>query len=157
MSTESMLVVAFSALVVVYAALRGCLPERWCAGVIFTGVIIDELVEAAFGARSFEGFEPSRLLLDLMQFVVFLTVALRANRLYPLGIAAAQLLSIMGSISALVVPHGWNQAYWAMTQLPLFLQLQLLALGTLAHQQRVARVGNYNCWSPTYNSRERTT
>ncbi len=85
--------------------------------------------------------------------LLFLVVALRANRMYPLGIASAQLVAVIGNVAAILVPNGWTQAYWAMTQLPIILQLSFLAFGTVAHRRRVAVVGDYNEWSPTVSGR----
>lgn len=148
MSTQSIIVATVAALVAIYAATKGGHPERWCAAIIFAGIVFDKTFEAAFGLRDFDDFDLSRLLLDSVQLFAFVGIALRANRLYPLGIASAQLLALIGSIAALVVHEGWNQAYWAMTQLPLFIQLALLSGGTHAHRLRVAKIGNYNGWSP---------
>lgn len=146
------MVIALAAIISGHAVLRGDKPEQFCAAIIILGIAADRAIDALMGGRSFDSFDLSRLLLDALQFVLFLIIALRANRIYPLAICAAQLLALIGSIAVLAVSNGWNQAYWAMTQLPLFLQLAFLAGGTFAHHSRVSQVGNYNCWSPRLGS-----
>lgn len=148
MSFEYSFVLVMTLLIVAFAAVRGGDPEKWCAGVIAGEILIDLLLYFALGPRTFGEFEPIRLTLDIAVAVAFITISLRANRLYPLGIAASQLVAIIGSVAVILVDDGMGQALWAMTQVPLFLQLGLLAAGTFAHSKRVARVGLYNCWSP---------
>ena len=134
--------------IALFSAIQGGHPERWASVIIVGGIVLDLIIQATIGHRSFEHFDISRLSIDLVQFTALLIIALRANRNYPLGLAAAQLLAIVGNLAALFHRDGWNEAYWAMTQMPLFLQLALLAGGTLAHRLRLAKIGEYNCWSP---------
>lgn len=142
------IIVAATFLVVAFATARGDAPERWCAAIIATEAMVDLLLQLTIGPRSFVQFDLSRLLLDLAAAGAFIAVALRANRVYPMAIAASQLVAVIGSLAALVAKEGWSQAFWAMTQLPVLLQLLLLLGGTLAHRHRLARLGPYNCWSP---------
>lgn len=111
---------------------------------------MDLVLQLTIGPRSFRNFDASRMLIDVVSAGLFIAVAMRANRLYPLAIAAAQLVAVIGSVAVLLSSDGWSQAFWAMTQLPLLLQLLLLTGGTIAHRYRLARVGAYNCWSPRY-------
>jgi len=142
------IIVAATFLVVAFAAARGDAPEKLCAAIIAAEALIDLVLQFTIGPRSFVEFYLSRLLLDLFAASALIAVAMRANRLYPLAIAAAQLVAVIGSISALVARDGWSQAFWAMTQLPVVLQLALLLGGTVMHRYRLSRVGPYNSWSP---------
>jgi hypothetical protein len=139
-------------LIVAYAAFKVGAPERWCAAAIGVEWLVDLVLHFTIGPRSFQEFNLSRLLLDLMKVVVFLPVALRANRIYTSGIAAAGVITVIGNVPSLVEKEGWNQAYWAMTNTPNYVMLVLLLAGTVAHRRRLARVGNYNCWSPRLNA-----
>lgn|GEM_PF-1815143 len=151
MSSVYISITAITLLVVVYAATRGDSPERFCAAIIAGEAVIDLALQVTIGPRSFRDFDASRMLIDVISASLFIAVALRANRLYPLGIAAAQLVAVIGSVAVLLSDDGWSQAFWAMTQLPLLLQLVLLAGGTFAHRYRFARIGAYNGWSPRMN------
>lgn len=134
--------------IALFSAIQGGHPERWASAIIVGGIVLDLIIQATIGHRSFEHFDISRLSIDLVQFTALLIIALRANRNYPLGLAAAQLLAIVGNLAALFHRDGWNEAYWAMTQMPILLQLSILAGGLWAHRRRVSRIGNYNSWSP---------
>jgi hypothetical protein len=142
---------AITLLVVVFAAARGDGPERLCAAILFGEAAVDLIFQATIGPRSFRLFDTTRMLIDCTAAVLLVAVALRANRLYPLGIAAAQLVAVIGSITMLLGAKGWTQAFWAMTQLPVLVQLVLLGAGTITHLRRVERIGPYNSWSPRYS------
>lgn len=148
MAPDLIAVVLLVATASLYAVMRGGKPERICAAIIVAGIVADRLYLGIFGGREFQHFTASRLAFDGAQLVGFVLVALRANRVWPLWPASAQLVAISGSVSAIVVPDGYNYAYWAMTQLPLFIQLAALGLGTFLHDRRRQRIGAYNCWSP---------
>ena len=150
MATDLVLVLVFAASVSSYAILRGGMPERYCAAIMGTGILIDRFYPMLFDERGFHELSTSRLTFDVLQFAGYLWVALLANRTWPLWMAAAQLLCIVGSTSVLIVQEGDKQAYWALTQLPIFIQLLALGFGAFAHTCRVRRVGDYNCWSPKY-------
>lgn len=147
MSPTLFSVLAITLLAIAFAVARGGSPERWCAVIVAAEILVDLTLQLTIGPRSFVDFDLSRMLIDLVIAGGFIVVAMRANRLYPLGIAAAQLVAVIGSLSALLAHEGWSQAFWAMTQLPIFLQVGLLVGGTLAHQHRLAILGPYNCWS----------
>lgn len=140
--------VAVTLLVVVFAATRGDWPERLCAAIIAGESLVDLVLHLTIGPRTFRMFDASRFLIDVACALGFIAVAMRANRVYPLAIAAAQLVAVIGSLAVVLSDDGWSQAFWAMTQLPLLLQWLLLVGGTIAHRQRLARIGPYNCWSP---------
>ena len=137
-----------SAMIALFAAVEGGHPERWATATIVGGILLDLLIQAVIGPRPFGHFDLSRMVIDLIQFTLLLIIALRANRIYPLGLAAAQLLALVGSLAVLFSSDGWSQAYWAMTQMPVLLQLSILAGGLWAHRRRVSRIGKYNNWSP---------
>ena len=138
-----------AAAILTYGLIRGDQPERWCALILTIGIVLDRIILHSIGLRSFEQFDASRLAIDGLQMILLFAVALRANRVYPIAIASGQLIAVMGSLSAIFVQAGFNYAYWAMTQLPLLLQLLILGFGTHLHRRRVARIGNYNSWSPS--------
>ncbi len=148
MSLAYLVVLGITLLVVAAAVARGGQPEKWCAAIMAGEAAVDLLILLAVGPRSFGEFDLSRIMLDGVASAMLIAVAMRANRLYPLGLAASQIVALIGSIAVLLAGEGMAQAFWAMTQLPLFLQLALLAGGTLAHRLRVARIGAYNGWSP---------
>ena len=44
---------------------------------------------------------------------------------------------------------GINRAYWAMTQLPPYIQLFALVCGAAFHNRRLQRIGHYRSWRTT--------
>lgn len=152
MSAQTLAVILASAFVVAFAARKGGLPEQWIGGVIAAGIIVDQILVWTIGNRTFENFSTSRFLIDAVQLVLLVAISMRANRVYPLIVAASQLMAVVGNLAALLVPNGLNLAYWAMTQLPLLLHIVVLYFGIRHHAERVIRIGRYNCWSPCYKS-----
>ncbi|MCB2067940.1 MAG: hypothetical protein KDE15_15020 [Erythrobacter sp.] len=148
MPTDRAIVYVLAAAITLFAVIRGGSPERYCAAIIVAGILADRIYPLIAGERDFVHFASSRLIFDLMQFASFMAVALFANRIWPLWLSAAQLVAITGSLAFFAVVDGFNLAYWALTQLPLFVQLVALAIGTFAHHRRTVRIGRYNCWSP---------
>ena len=70
-----------------------------------------------------------------------------ANRIWPLWAAAAQLMTFSGHIVvADRARAGCNRAYWAMTQLPPYIQLFALVCGAAFHARRFRRIGHYRSW-----------
>lgn len=148
MAADVALMMVMIASIALFAMRRGGAPERCCAAIIAFETILDFLYGALLGERGFAEPSFSRFAIDLIAFVGFVWVALRANRVWPLWVAAAQLVVLTGSTAVLVKNQGHQQAYWALTQLPIVFQLTALGVGTLVHAQRLRRIGPYNGWSP---------
>ena len=130
----------------VFAVARGGPPERMAAGIIVCWVITDVSYHLVFGPSGFDAVDPVHLVLDGVELVAIVWLALRANRMWPLWAAAAQLICVSGHVAVLVSPEGMRRAYWAMTQLPPYIQLTALLLGAIAHARRYERIGPYRSW-----------
>lgn len=115
MQTDVVVVLLLSASLALLALIRGGKPERICAAIIAFGMVADRLSQISFGSADFVRFSSPRLTLDTIQFAGFLYIALYANRLWPIWVAAAQTVAITGSLAPLVYHSGHTQAYWAMT------------------------------------------
>jgi hypothetical protein len=129
-----------------FAVARGGPPERMAAGIIVCWVITDVSYHLVFGPSGFDAVDPVHLVLDGVELVAIVWLALRANRMWPLWAAAAQLICVSGHVAVLVSPEGMRRAYWAMTQLPPYIQLTALLLGAIAHARRFERIGPYRSW-----------
>ena len=128
---------------------RGGPPERLASVVIAALFVIDISYHLVFGPSGFDKVDPVHLVLDGGELVAITWLALRANRMWPLWAAAAQLICVTGHLAAFVEPVAVRRAYWAMTQLPQYIQLTALVLGAFAHARRVQRVGLYRSWRVT--------
>lgn len=121
-------------------------PERRAAVIIVGWVLADAVYHLLFGPSGFHEVDPVHLVLDGAELVAIVWLALRANRMWPLWAAAAQVICVSGHIAALIEPRGMTMAYWAMTQLPQYVQLTALLLGAVAHARRQRRAGPYRSW-----------
>ena len=131
---------------VLFAARKGGEPERLVAAILFGTFALDIVNHAMFGFPDWYVINPGHLVIDCWAFITLMWVALRANRGWPLWVSASQVLVVLGHVAKV-----WNlamvvQAYWAMTQMPFFLQLAVLAIGTWAHAMRTRRIGTYQGW-----------
>src|SRR5688500_566272 len=99
-----------------------------------------------FGPASFAEVDPAHLVLDGAELAAITWLALRANRVWPLWAAAAQLITVSGHIAVMVEPVSVRRAYWAVRELPGYVQLLALACGAAFHARRVRRIGCYRSW-----------
>ncbi|HEU4651800.1 MAG TPA: hypothetical protein VFS49_10335 [Croceibacterium sp.] len=127
------------------AVARGGPPERLAAAIIVSWILADVVYHLMFGPSGFAHVDPVHLFLDGSELVAIVWLALRANRMWPLWAAAAQLICVSGHFALFMEP-GMQRAYWAMTQLPQYIQLTALVLGAVAHARRFERIGPYRSW-----------
>ena len=116
------------------------------AGIIVGWIVLDAAYHLVFGPSDFDAVDPVHVVLDGAELVAILWLALRANRMWPLWAAAAQLICVSGHIAAFVEPGGMQRAYWALTQLPQYIQLTALICGAVAHARRFEQIGPYRSW-----------
>lgn len=134
------------AAVVVYAFRKGGEPERLVAMVLVTTAGLDLINHAVFGVTEFFSVDPGHLVIDSWAMIVFLAIALRANRGWPLVVSAAQIIVVLGHASKIIELSLVRYGYFAMTQMPLNIQVVALLLGTVAHSRREEQVGRYHAW-----------
>jgi hypothetical protein len=125
---------------------RGGPPERIAAAVIVGWILTDAAYHLLFGPSGFDTVDPVHVVLDGGELIAITALALRANRLWPLWAAAAQLVCVCGHLAAFIEPGGMTLAYWATTQTPQYIQLTALLLGAAAHTRREQRIGRYRSW-----------
>jgi len=133
-------------LVVYFAAVwRGGGPERAGAAILFGAFLADEIYHMVAGPHQFLIFDPVELAIDLFSLVAFSALAVRANRFWPMVLAALQLMAVVGHFAA-SSELGMQRAYWAMTEPPVVLGVITLFFGLVAHLLRVRRLGTYPDW-----------
>ena len=143
---EVVLALACIIAAIVVAVARGGPPERLAAVIIVCWIVADASYHLAFGPSGFDRVDPVHLVLDGGELAAIVWLALRANRMWPLWAAAAQLICVSGHFAVLISPEGMRRAYWALTQLPQYIQLVALVLGAVAHAKRFERIGPYRSW-----------
>lgn len=146
MSIEAAVTVLLFVMGTAYSYRRGGAPEQCAAAIIVIWLALSVIYRLIAGPASFISVDPARFALDMGELIAISFVAVRANRMWPLWAAAAQLICVMGHVAAFIEPGGMRRAYWAMTQIPPFIQLCALLLGAIAHTARLGRIGPYRSW-----------
>lgn len=146
MAFEVILGIAMILAAAFFAVARGGPPERIAAAIIVCWLLSDVSYHLVFGPSGFDSVDPVHLILDGGELVAIVWLALRANRMWPLWAAAAQLICVSGHVAVFISPEGMRRAYWAMTQLPPYIQLTAVFLGAVAHTRRLGRIGPYRSW-----------
>jgi len=124
----------------------GGTPEKLAGAIFIVWAALDFFYHLIFGPSDFKTVDPVHVELAATELVAMVWLALRANRVWPLFAAAAQLICLMGHLAALIETEGMRRAYWTATQIPPFFALIALMAGTLAHVLRARRLGNYRSW-----------
>jgi hypothetical protein len=138
---------AMLALVLAAARRRGAGPERLCAAVMVGMEALDLVYHFIVGRGAFhESVDIGHLVIDLAAGAAFLFVALKANRIYPLWMAALQLTSVLAHFAREANPHAAGLAYAYLGYGPFYLELVVLFAGIALHARRVRRKGTYRSW-----------
>lgn len=129
-----------------YSLWRGGPPERIAAKIVIVWILTDVGYHLLFGPSGFTVVDPAHLVIDGAELVAIVWLALQANRLWPIWAAAAQVMTFSSHLVVMIGESGVNYAYWAMTQLPPFIQLLAIFCGAVFHARRVRRIGHYRSW-----------
>ncbi|HYI63350.1 MAG TPA: hypothetical protein VEW71_00540 [Allosphingosinicella sp.] len=130
----------------VYALRRGGAPERIGA----TSLAIFSFLTAATvsgSTTSYRSVETGILIVDLLCLAAFLALALRADRFWPLWVAALQIIGTAGHAVKFVDPDIIRRAYAFILVIWAYPMILLMIVGTWRHQQRLARFGADESWS----------
>lgn len=130
------------------AALRwGEAPERSCAATLFVMTYGDAAYHTLLGQGPVYGtVDLWHLIIDLGTAAAFIGIALQANRVYPLWLAAFQLVSVFSHFARELTETFPKLAYGLMTYVPYYVLLLILAGGLWSHAQRRNRHGPYRSW-----------
>lgn len=126
---------------------RGGGPERACSAVL-VGMIVVQLA-----LRDFTGLESNYMSLDPVMFSIdclglagFVIIALKANRFYPLVLAATQLVAFLAHLVRVLVEPVSSLAYYLLIAMPFWFQIIVLAVGLGRHVLRRSQHGYYADW-----------
>jgi hypothetical protein len=130
------------------AALRwGAAPERICVAILGFVTLADPVYHLLAGHGAIYGsVDLGHLTFDLMMAAGFIAVALWANRIYPLWLAAFQLVSVIGHFSRELTSSFPKLAYGLMIYGPFYIILPILGFGIWRHARRRRRHGPYPSW-----------
>lgn len=140
------LFLAFLAGASAYALRRGGAPERWTAATMLIAAISTAMLPD-FPGR-FTAIDRGEFAIDMGVLAILTVLASRADRFWPLWVAALQLVAIMvhavraydTSILPIVYARGVGEIAYPM--------ITLLVIGTWRHREREAERGPERDWSP---------
>lgn len=130
----------------VYAAIRGGAPERIGIAIIAANAVLTLFLVSASPIR-FQGVEVGVFIVDVLAFLCFVLLALRANRFWPLWVSALLGLGVLGSLAMLLHPRVIPWAYAVVLSIWSYPILLLVALGTHRHQRRLTMHGADPSWT----------
>lgn len=124
-------------------------PERWLIGTFLATMVVPVYISRWLNVGT--GLETGPyahyvMLLDLIAGVLFVGIALRANRNYPLWIAGFQLVAVGTHLVRGMVDGIVPLAVAILVIGPAYCQLVILAGGFARHVLRLRRFGRYRDW-----------
>ena len=134
------------ALVTLYALWAGGGPERVGAAVYALSVAATHLTLLMHSQR-WLNLEAEVFIVDAVTFLIFIPIALRADRFWPLWVAAFLGLGVLGHLGKLAGPDVFRWAYAVVLTIWSYPILALIALGTFLHQRRLRRNGADRSWT----------
>lgn len=136
----------------------GAGPERWLISV-FTMTIVAPIPIANWLGFPVAQTGPYAMVyagLDVVAAVLFIVVALNANRIYPLWVAGFQLVAVATHVVRAVIDNVSELAYAVLVIGPSYCQLLLLVGGFVWHCSRARRSGPYREWRLSFPEARRS-
>lgn len=141
----------------IYAWFRGEAPERYAGSILAGMVLLDYAYHFVLpDSGEFSDVNIGHFVNDVVIFVALIPLAMRANRIYPLWLLAAQLISVLMHLNREIAGSLDPLAYWALTRVPSYMQIVVLAWGLIAHRKRVRQFGEYRNWRSSSDTLFRT-
>lgn len=130
-----------------YVLRRGGAPERIVAALFVVAAVATSIVPFDYKS-TFHILNWGVLAVDLTLFACLLLVALRANRFWPIWLAAFQLVELGIHGVRAYDANLWAIVYGRAIGLIAYPMMLLLVIGTNRHRQRVMMSGAESAWSP---------
>ncbi|TCM22407.1 hypothetical protein EDF56_1011097 [Novosphingobium sp. PhB165] len=147
----------------VLALRRGAAPERILTTTLLGMLVFDRIYHLITGQHAVMvmGVNLGHFAIDVIGLAVFVTVALSANRSYPLWIGGAQMVALSSHFYPLLAHDLAGTGYLAMSIMPSYAQTIAMGIGLASHMRRQKTAGSYRCWrtssSPLQKGRPRTS
>lgn len=129
-----------------YAFIRGAAPERLGMGIVAANAILSYALVSSAAGR-FQDVEFGIFAVDVAAFCGFIPLALRANRYWPIWVAALLGLGLLGHLAMMLRPLVIPWAYAVVLSMWSYPILALIAAGTHAHRRRLKRTGADPSWT----------
>lgn len=129
-----------------YSIVFGGGPERTAAGILLAAVAATATV-GQLHFRQFSGPEIGILLVDFATFTALMVLAVRADRFWPMAVAACVGVGLMAHASILLAPGIVPSVYATLHAFSAYPTLLILAAGTYRHRKRLKMTGIERSWS----------
>ena len=134
-----------------YAILRGGAPERITGWLLITASILTPLAARGLTVRFYQA-EVGIFAVDLALLVALVIIALKADRFWPLVLAAMQLDATAVHILKMFDADLIRITYALMIAVWSYPMLVVLAIATMRHRRRLAQFGEDRSWSLTMDA-----
>jgi hypothetical protein len=125
----------------------GGAPERWSAASLVFMVIADRFYHLIAGRGTiYLSVDVGHLAIDAAAAAILIGVALWANRIYPLWLAAFQSLAVVAHFAREASASVAAMAYAILSYAPTLFMIVILASAIWLHARRVRRHGSYPAW-----------
>jgi hypothetical protein len=128
-----------------YALWAGGGPERVGASVYASSVVVTDLIRGA-NAHRWMIVQVGEFTIDAVTFIIFVVIALWANRYWPIWVTALLGLGVLGHLARLAGPDIFWWAYAVSLTIWSYPIVLLFALGAFLHRRRLALHGADSSW-----------
>jgi hypothetical protein len=129
----------------IYALIAGGAPERIGSTAYALSVEATHLVLSTHSR--WMRVESGEFIVDAAVFIIFVLVALRANRFWPIWVSALLGLGVLAHVARLAGPDVVWYAYVVVLTIWSYPIVAIIAVGTFNHQRRMRRLGEDRSWS----------
>jgi hypothetical protein len=136
-------------IVTAYAFIAGGGPERVGAAGYAVAVAATHLILETHVGR-WKSVEYGVFLVDVLLFIFFAILTVRANRFWPIWVSALLGLGVLGHLARWAGPHVIWWAYAVILSIWSYPILLIIALGTWNHRRRLVRNGADISWSISF-------
>ncbi len=134
-------------LLVILALWRGAAPERWIAAIFVGMFVVDRIYHLVFPVDvMLAQINLGHFVIDLAAAAAMVTLALQANRVYPIIMGALQLAATISHLVIALNPSVVRVAYAILAIAPSYLQIVVFAVGLWCHIRRARQYGQYPSW-----------
>jgi hypothetical protein len=130
----------------VFAIARGGGPERLAALLFGAAGIATFLIPAEYWT-GFRSIDVPLLAIDIALLGSLVVLSARADRFWPIWVAAVQLVIVLVHVAMAYNPAIVPLIYFAVSSRLAYVMIAMLVIATVRHQRRVARFGIDASWS----------
>ena len=146
-SLKTVLQIGVLLLLILIALWRGAGPERWSAAVFIGMFLLDRLYHFVLGSGARYGtMDLGHFCIDSIAAIAFVAIALRANRIYPLCLAALQVVAVVSHVIRAISVAVAGGAYSILMIAPSYLQIAVFGAGLCLHLRRSRTFRHYPSW-----------